>query len=116
LRELWLLDVIVKDSRFQPILKLKELKKIVTNNTFSTRDFAELNLFRPDIECHYAAAYHVRQIEYLICKKCGADKFEFSGNDLLRRTFCPNCNKKKVEELTKRFEDIKAEVARVEAI
>ncbi|WP_133242811.1 hypothetical protein [Pontibacter virosus] len=111
LTELRLLDIHVTESGFQPVLSLKGLKRIVTNNTFTTYDFAELNIFRPDIECEYAAPYRIREIEYFKCKKCGAYKMEFSGNDLQRRTFCPNCNKKKVIELTERFTEIKRKIA-----
>jgi hypothetical protein len=108
--ELRLLDIMVNDTGFQPVFNLKNLRKIVTNNTFSTYNFAELSAFRSDIECEYATAYRIREIDYFKCKKCGTYKLEFSGIDLPKRTFCPNCNKKKVEELTERFNDIKNKI------
>jgi len=108
--ELRLLDIESTESGFQPLFNLQKLKKVVTHNTFTTYDFAELNAVRPDIECDYAAAYRIRKIEYFICNKCGTYKLEFSGKDLIRRTFCPNCNEKKVTELTERFTAIKSKI------
>ena len=110
LEEITLLEIIIEENGFTPLFNLKNLKRVNTHNTFTTKEFAELSLKRPDISCEYSKAYRVKEKEYNRCVKCGNFKVEFSGIGIKRRVYCPICHKKKFQELTSRFEEIKKEI------
>ena len=108
LKELTLLDVVFDFDGLKPILRMESLIRLTTRNKFTTTEFATLSKYKPTLDCEYAKPYRVLVgFEYYRCKICGQMKVEFSGIDLKRRVFCPNCNKTKCDELVERFNKIK---------
>ncbi len=106
LNHITILDIMFANDGLNPLFEIKSLTEIVTRNTFTTYDFAKLELHRPDIICDHAGPYIQHTIEFYKCKKCGDYKIEFSGIDLKRRVFCKNCNRQKVVDLTRRYYEI----------
>ncbi len=108
LKELTLLDVVFENDGLEPLIKIKSLSQLTTRNRFTTRDFAKLAKYKPDLNCQYTQPYTTLEgYEYYQCKRCKETKVEFSGIDLKRRVFCPNCNESKYKELIERFYRIK---------
>ena len=108
LKNLTLLDVVFNIDGLEPLINIKSLSQLTTRNKFTTKEFAKLSKYRPEIECRYTQPYATWEgYEYYRCKKCKSMKVEFSGVDLKRRVFCLNCNKTKCEELIERFNLIK---------
>jgi hypothetical protein len=111
LKDLTLLDVVFEMDGLEPLIKIKSLSQLTIRNKFSTKDFAKLAKFKPELNCRYTQPYTTWDgFEYYRCNKCGGMKVEFSGIDLKRRVFCLNCNKNKCDELIERFYRIKNDV------
>ena len=107
LKKLTLMKARVNEFGLEPLEKMKELEEFITDNTFSTYDFARLSVFLPSTKCIYFKPYH--EVKYSACGKCGSLKVKLSGLSS-RSIICPRCNIKKMNEHVMEFNNIRASV------